>query len=343
VTACAGTPTPSVAPTETPLPTAAVIASGTAAAQPLTPASTPTSAAPRTVVYFTEAADNVGAARLGAFTQQQSWQFDLASAREAEARLAEEPWAVVSVSAELTPAQWLSLAQQHSATHFILAGMPEAGAEIPTNLLFLGGPASREDQAGFIAGVVAGHATETERVAVFGDSTTPFGLKYRNGFLAGVRYTCPRCRLDTMDLQGTEATEFARAEAVKYAALGADVVYAGAGPAGEAALVAAAQSGAWVIAAQPNSTALPDKLLTSVYLDVEQAFIAALTAHRDGQPRSGVEPLSLANGGIVLIPFGPNSENVLSPLDRQEIEATLQKLADGSLETGVDPVTGEEK
>jgi basic membrane protein A len=233
------------------------------------------------------------------------------------------------------------VAGEHPQSYFI--ALHAQVAEPPGNVLALGGPGDRIDQAGFLAGLVAGHATETERVAVFSDTTTPTGLKYRNGFLAGVRYACPQCQRDIIDMAGSEATEFAGGEGAKVAALGADVVFAAAGQAGEAALVAAAQNGAWVIGSPSSAVRPAEKTLTQVLMGSAPALAAALAHYRDGQPRAGVEPLSLANGSLGLEPFSPAADLVLSPLDRQEIEATIRKLADGSLETGVDPVTGEEK
>lgn len=331
-------------------PTPAIVvstATNTAPADTPDPAPSPTApATAHTLVLFTEAADNIaGVEPLSNFAQQQGWQFGLASAREAQALLAAEgPVAVVSVSAELSPQEWLTLAQQHPETYFVILGSPEAGVEIPANLLFIGGPARREDQAGFLAGVTAGLTTKAQRVAVFSDTTTPAGLKYRNGFAAGVRYTCPRCQLDVIELSAFSEVVFAEALGQKYALLGADVVFAAAaGDAGTFALAGAAQNGAWAIADDsillsrvPDS----DQVLTRVSLDVFAAVESALTDFAAGRPRSGVESLSLANGGVVLAPI---REGVLSPLDLQDIESVKRRLAEGALETGVDPLTGEEK
>lgn len=347
--ACAApSPAPPTSTTAPPTP-AIIVSTPTNAASQDTPVPAPSPTAPtaaRALVLFTEAADNIaGVEPLSSFAQQQGWQFGLASAREVQALLAAEgPVAVVSVSAELSPQEWLALAQQHPETYFVILGPPEAGVEIPANLLFVGGPAGREDQAGFLAGVTAGLTTKAQRVAVFSDTTTPAGLKYRNGFAAGIRYACPRCQLDVIELSAFSEVVFAEALGQKYALLGADVVFAAAaGDAGAFALAGAAQNGAWVIADDsillsrvPDS----DRVLTRVSLDVFAAFESALTDFAAGRPRSGVEPLSLANGGVVLEPI---RDGALSLLDLQDIESVKRRLAEGALETGVDPLNGEEK
>ncbi|MDW8325725.1 MAG: BMP family ABC transporter substrate-binding protein [Anaerolineales bacterium] len=348
--ACAAPgPAPPTVTTAPPTP-AVIVHTPTGVAAPETPVPAPSPTTPaiaRTLVFFTETADNtVGFEPLSKFAQKQGWQFRPAGAREAQSILAEAPVAVVSVSAELSPQQWITLAQQHPETYFAIFGPPEAGAEIPANLLFLGGPAGREDQAGFLAGVTAGLTTKTQKVGVFSDTTTPSGLKYRNGFAAGVRYACPRCSLYVIELSTFSEVVFAQAIGQKYAALGADVVFAAAGDAGAFALAGAAQNRAWVIADDSISSISLDRLrdserlLTRVSLDVFAAFESALADFIAGRPRSGVAPLSLANGGVVLAPI---REGVLAPLDLQNINSIKQKLAEGALETGVDPLTGEEK
>jgi len=230
-------------------------------------------------------------------------------------------------------------------------GFGLSGDDLPPNMLSLGGPGSREDQAGFVAGMAAGFATENKYVTAISDPNSVEGRKYRNGFLHGVRYACPRCRVEFIDVADTADAETASTEAGQYVLFGSDVFFAAAGEAGDAALVAAAQKGGWVIGSGNDvyvslfgngSTAGADRVLTSVYLDAGEAVRAALAAFHDGKPLSGVQPLSAANGAIVLAPIR-SPAGLLSIPDQADIATAFARLADGSLETGIDPVTGEEK
>lgn len=347
--ACAATPTPQATPAATPsLPAPGLTAESATATR--APDPTATALPARLVLIAPEQAGRVFETTQRA-AQELGWAFEFAPASaEAIHNAAGSRATVVVVEDASLGAAMLEAARASSQTYFIGLGQPAAD-DLPSNVLLLGGPDDRADQAGFLAGVVAGFATTTERVAVFSDTTTPKGLNYRNGFINGVRYTCPKCRIDTIDLAGTEATEFARGEAVKYAALGADVIFAAAGPAGEAALTAAAESGARVIGAERDvyvevfdNGAAPggERVLASAYVELDPALLSALRAYAAGQPRSGVEALSLANEGVWLSALH-NAEGVLSPLDVQDIEATRQRLAERALETGVDPPTGEMK
>lgn len=354
--ACASTPTPTAAPLPTPLvithgPTASPAAPSEGA--PTAPPPTATAAPARTrLAEVRGPAPLALEATLAAAAQELGWSLEPAQSftPAAVAALAEAGVEIVVLNGAPAEADVCALAGQLAEAYLIGLGTP-ACDPAPAHLLSLGGPESRQDQAGFLAGLAAGFATTTERVAVFADTTTAEGRKYRNGFLSGARYACPRCRLDTVDLAGTQAVDFAAAEAVKYVSLGADVLFAAAGPAGDAALRAAAAAGGWVIGSggdvfltvfEAGAAAGADRVLTSVYLDYAGALALALRAYAAGERPAGVQPLALAEGGIGLAPWR-NTEAALSPLDLKDVEQIQLQLAERSLETGVDPLTGAER
>jgi len=263
--------------------------------------------------------------------------------------LAESGINIIVVNGAATGAYLCDLTRQFPETYFISL-YSEDCSEWPANWLALVGP-TREDQAGFLAGMAAGFATENKYVTAISDPNSVEGRKYRNGFLHGVRYACPKCRVEFIDVADTADAETARTEAAKFVLFGSDVFFAAAGEAGDAALVVAAQKGGWVIGSGNDvyvslfgngSTAGADRVLTSVYLDAGEAVRAALAAFHDGKPLSGVQPLSAASGAIVLAPIRSPADRLSIP-DQADIATALARLADGSLETGIDPVTGEEK
>jgi basic membrane protein A and related proteins len=243
----------------------------------------------------------------------------------------------------------LTAARKYPDVYFI--GLYQTGTDLPANVLLLDDTAPREDQAGFLAGMAAGLATHVQRVAVIGDPTSPAGLRYRNGFLHGVRYTCPRCRLDNIDLLNADDTAGAVETAGRYRLYGVDVFFAAAGDAGDAALVKVTQAGAWgigsgrdVVATVFNggATAGADKILTSVYIDPAAAVSNALTLYHAGTPLTGTQSLSAATGALILAPVRLAAGG-LSPLDQHDLATMLSHLADGTFDTGIDPVTGAER
>lgn len=244
------------------------------------------------------------------------------------------------------------VAQDLPTAYFINLTPGEAEPHSPNLLAFDG---SRFDQLGFLAGMAAGLATEAQSVTAVTNLSVE-GLNYRNGFLHGVRYTCPRCQLQYIDVfdvdnGGAEAAQ----TAALYASISSDVFFAAAGPAGNEALQAAAQRGAWVIGAGSDvyatvfeNGALPgaDRVLTSVYVDRGAAIYAALTAYyavrqgAAGAAPTGQQPYAAANGAIIIAPYRTTA---LNPLDQRDLAAALTRLAEGSLDTGIDPATGQER
>lgn len=261
----------------------------------------------------------------------------LAEGSDASALVAQGAQALVLDEAASPQAAELARANPNV---FIIAQGTVSG-ELPANLLVLGGPASREDQAGFLAGVLAGYATELERVAVVSDPSTSVGKKYRNGFTAGVRYVCPKCQTDLVDLPATTDAPTVSAAVLKFVALGADVFWVAPGGYAPAALEALATKNVGVVAgfSPPLGS---EKFFVSVAVDYGAGLEAALKNWQAGQTQSGQQPFSLANGSIVY-QIQSDPRGLLSPLDLNDVEAARQKLATGALETGVDPRTGEEK
>jgi len=234
-------------------------------------------------------------------------------------------------------------------TYFIGIGQAGTGDPLP-NLLSLGVGPGRQDQLGFMDGVVAGYATQAKILTAVGYTTDATGLKYRNGFLHGVRLSCSRCRVDFVDVADLNDTTTAAEKARLNASLSSDTVFAAAGAAGAAALKSAAGQGAWVLGADTDiyqsvfgggATAGADKVLASAYFDPGAAVVAALKAYQAGKPWSGPQPYSAATGALVLAPYHVSTD-VLSDLDRSDTLAVVGQLADGSLDTGIDLTTGNE-
>ncbi|MCC7360887.1 MAG: BMP family ABC transporter substrate-binding protein [Anaerolineales bacterium] len=351
---CGPTSTPR-APTLTPSPR--VTPGPTTPPPPATTSATPTTAPSATaaapaVGYAAGGAGTAGVrAALEAAAQAHGWQVQAGADPGAPAQAGAV--LVVADGAELEAAT-RAAAANNAGVYFI--GLNQAGPDTPLpNLLTLGGPNPREDQAGFAAGLIAGYVTEVQAVTAIANTATATGRKYRNGFLHGVRYSCPRCQVFFIDLTDESATQYA-ADQARFAAINtSDVVFAAAGAAGWAGLRAAAEAGVWVIggggdayaeAFDNGGAAGAERLVTSVYLDPAAAALtglnAALEAYAAGAPLTGAQPYAAANGAVKVLPprVGPE---VLSDLDQQDVQQALARLADGSLETGVDPLTGDER
>jgi len=343
-----------LAPTST-LPPALVsgtaVLSGTHTPTPVPPTPTPTPL-PLTLGYIATGAGTPGVlSAVEAAAQSNGWHVSQASDPTGDGlrALVAQGIAILVADGPEFEAAAREAALADPALYVINIGHTGTEPDLP-NLLALGGPLSREDQLGFMAGVVTGYLTEGRVVTAIANPTTALGAKYRNGYLHGVRYACSRCRVDFIDLADENATAFAAERAALNAQLSSDVAFSAAWPAGEAGLQAAAGVGAWVVGAgddlfvsvfENGASPGADRVVTSVYFDAGAAVHTALAGYVAGIPPAGAQPLSALNGAVALAPYRV-SEDVLSELDRQEIAAVLARLADGSLDTGINPLTGDE-
>jgi basic membrane lipoprotein Med (substrate-binding protein (PBP1-ABC) superfamily) len=228
--------------------------------------------------------------------------------------------------------------------HFIIAG---AGSEAPPNAVLI--TAERYDQAGFMAGAIAAHATEVDRVGVVSGGTDPMVLAYRNGFINGVRYLCPRCQIDTFDLPDLNDPTLASTQGQTFAVSGPDVFFVGPGPGQPAMLQALAEAGVLVmgsgdilhLAFDGGARAGADRALAGVYVDSGLIIAAAFRDYASGSARSGPQPVSIATGGVVVTPLQGSGAARVTGLDQVDIDAAALALGENRLDTGVDLLTGQ--
>ncbi len=300
----------------------------------LTPAASPTPSLIVSVVGPLPAALEAAAGEHGYRTQ---------TVTEAEAGIGAGAGVIVVTDPGQTQVA-LETARANPDQHFIITG---AGSETPPNAVLI--TAERHDQAGFMAGAIAAHATEVDRVGVVSGGTDPVVLAYRNGFINGVRYLCPRCQIDTFDLPDLNDPTLASTQGQTFAVSGPDVFFVGPGPGQPAMLQALAEAGVLVLgsgdilslAFDGGNQAGADRALAGVYVDSGPAVAAAFRDYASGSARSGLLPVSIATGGIVVTPLQGSGTARVSGLDQVDIDAAALALAENRLDTGVDPLTGQ--
>jgi basic membrane lipoprotein Med (substrate-binding protein (PBP1-ABC) superfamily) len=251
--------------------------------------------------------------------------------------------AIITVGFLITDAT-LAAAQANPEVYFI--GVDHFYMDAPPNLV---GVLFREDQSGFMAGALAGLMTMSDIVAgVYGIDIPPV-IRFRHGFENGVHFT-------NMDAQalGVYIPSFVdpatgAETALQFIAEGADVIFGAGGPTGSGGIQAAAAKGVFVIGVDQDEYVTTfgngespgaDMVISSAMKRVDQGVYLSLKELAEGDAMSfgGNTVLSAANDGVGLAPSHDADvpDEVLAQLD--EIFAGLQ---DGSISTGVDPITGE--
>ena len=201
----------------------------------------------------------------------------------------------------------------------------------------------REDQAGFLAGAVAGLYTKTGVVGgVYGLDIPPVH-RYRVGFENGVKATNPNAKtLGVYQPPGPTAfndPDWGKARAIEQISQNADIVFGAGGNTGNGALLAAVQKGKTCIGVDVDQYAsYPDAdscLLTSAEKKLATAVKTAITDVVKGTAKGGTQTFDASNGGVGIAPYH-NFDSKLTADQKSKIDSIAKQLAAGTLKTGAE-------
>jgi basic membrane lipoprotein Med (substrate-binding protein (PBP1-ABC) superfamily) len=237
----------------------------------------------------------------------------------------------------------LAAATANPDVYFI--GVDQFFVDHPSNLV---GIQYREDQGGFLAGALAAMMTKSGTVAgVYGIDIPPV-VKFRNGFENGARYVDPAIGLIGVYIDDFVAPDRGASAAEQFMGEGADVIFGAGGPTGSGGIKRAAEEGVLVIGVDQDeyfttfgsgSTPGAQFLISSAVKRVDLGVYDQIYGFLTGLDAGGsLYILDAANGGITYAP--PHGSSV--PQDVSDrLEVIRQGLANGTIDTGVDPITGE--
>jgi basic membrane lipoprotein Med (substrate-binding protein (PBP1-ABC) superfamily) len=260
-----------------------------------------------------------------------------------EACISEGYDVIVTVGFLITDAT-LQAAKDYPNVFFI--GVDQFHGEALPNLV---GLQFREDQGGFLAGAMAALMTESGIVGgVYGIPIPPV-VKFRNGFEQGVRHVNPDVTTLGVYIDDFNAPDRGASAAEQFLGEGADVILGAGGPTGSGAITFAAAQGAFVIGVDQDEyfttfgageTPGAENLITSAIKRVDNGVYDMIAILADGGsfPASSLYILEVANDGIG---FAPANEAPVPAEVTAQVQAILEGLRDGSIVTGVNPVTGE--
>lgn len=208
----------------------------------------------------------------------------------------------------------------------------------------------REDQAGFLAGALAAMISESGTIGVVGGQEIPPVKKFRNGFDNGAKYVRPDINLLGVYLPTFTDPALGASTAEQMVGEGADVLFGAGGPTGSGGIKAAAEKGVYVIGVDQDeynttfaggSTPGADKIVTSAIKRVDNAVYDQIKKIVEGSFKgNGVATYEASNEGVGYADFHDAAAAVPDAV-KAKLEEILAALADGSLTTGVDPVSGD--
>jgi basic membrane lipoprotein Med (substrate-binding protein (PBP1-ABC) superfamily) len=249
---------------------------------------------------------------------------------------------VVITNGFLIATDTLAAAEDNTDVNFI--GIDQFQEEFPPNYV---GVLFREDQGGYLAGVLAASLSESGVIGVVGGrEDVPPVVRFVNAYETGAQSVNPDIRVLSVYNESFTTPDKGASDAAQFIGEGADVIFGAGGQTGSGGVAAAAEQGVWAIGVDQDEyfttfnggdAAGSEYLATSAIKRVDLAVFRNIVAAIQGEFEGGVYTLEAANDGITYAPFHDAEipEDVAATL-----EETRQGLADGSIDTGVDPVTG---
>lgn len=251
---------------------------------------------------------------------------------------------------------------------FLIADATKAAAEANPETYFIGidqylenGPTNyvgvqfREDQAGFLVGVMAALVANeqgADKIAGVYGIDVPAVKRFRNGYEAGALFVNPDWVIGENILGNYERSfvdpAAGASTARQYIGEGAAVIFGAGGPTGSGAIAEAAKSGTFVIGVDQDeyfttfdegATEGADKLISSAMKRVDVGVYSMIKALVEGDmeafPGGSNYILDVANGGIT---FAPAHDAAVSEAITAQV-TFVQSLLTGMV--GIDPVSGD--
>jgi basic membrane protein A and related proteins len=164
-----------------------------------------------------------------------------------------------------------------------------------------------EDQAGYLAGVLAACVSETGTVATVSGMEIPPVVRFVKGFQIGAKSV--KSDIVTLNQYIPDFNDPATGKSVgqSFISQGADVIFAVGGNTGNGGLLAAKEAGKKGIGVDVDQyftyPEVKDALITSAVKNMDVATATAVQEFAAGELKPGVELFAIANGGVGLAPY----------------------------------------
>ncbi|MDQ0270165.1 BMP family lipoprotein [Cytobacillus purgationiresistens] len=221
--------------------------------------------------------------------------------------------------------------QQKDASYAIIDGVVEEPNV--ASILF------KEQEAAFLAGVAAAHATKGDKIGFIGGQEIPVIERFEAGFLAGVQAVNPDLKVEVNYSGAFDKAELGQSIASKMYSSGIDVIFHAAGGTGNGLFKEARDlkkkdpsRELWAIGVDSDQTAegvvdIEGKkhniIMTSALKRVDNAVIDIATKAKNGEfPGGETTVYSLAEEGVGLAPLNDELSN------KADVEAAVKEWTD---------------
>lgn len=248
-------------------------------------------------------------------------------------RLAEAGYDLVVVEG-VAPDTVAWVASLHPTTKFVTFGkLPDPS---PPNVV---GMVFAEDEAGFLAGALAGWLTERDMVAFVGAAPTVEIVRFRKGYERGVEYVNSQAIVLGAYLESFTDADAGRAEAHAQIDEGADVLFAAGGTTARGAMEAAAARGVPVLAAGADpfgaaASPVREIIISTALVRADFAVYEVIRSAALGSFQGGTRRFDIKSGAVGLGPYR-EWENRIPEAARKHVESVIEGLREGRIKTNV--------
>jgi basic membrane protein A len=193
-----------------------------------------------------------------------------------------------------------------------------------------------EHTGSFLAGVVAGMRTETDKVGFIGGMEMPLIKKFEAGFRAGVKAVNPNAEVSIAYTGAFDDPQAGKELAFTQYDQGVDVIYHASGACGIGVIKAANERGLYAIGVDsPQNHLAPSNVLTSMIKIVDNAVYNEIKKLVEGNFESGLQAYGLDDDGVGI--YRPQAENMLSQEILNTVDDYKQRIIDGEIEVPTHP------
>ena len=216
-------------------------------------------------------------------------------------------------------------AQNYPEQQFAL--IDETYDEQPENITSL---SFESNESSYLAGLIAGKSTKTNKVAFIGGMESPVIAKFEYGFKAGVQDANPDAEVLVQYANSYSDQALGKSIANSMISKGADVIFPCAGACGTGAIEAVKEANKMSVGVDRDQYDLaPDNMLTSAMKNIDVAVANLVRDFVNGDYKGGeVKNGTLANNGVGLASTTDKnvSEKILKYVDEQ-----AQEIKDGKI------------
>jgi basic membrane protein A len=201
------------------------------------------------------------------------------------------------------------------------------GSDTPSNVI---GVTFKENESSFLVGYIAGKMTKTNTVGFIGGVEGPLIQKFQYGYMAGVRYANPDCKVVSEYAGSFSEPDKGKQIAARMYGGGADIIFHAAGATGNGLIECAKEMGKYCIGVDSDQSAsAPDNVITSAMKKVDNAVYDVAEDLKNGRWNGGATlQYGLAEGGVDIAPTTNKlvPESILNEVNNIKAKVTSGQL-----------------